>query len=563
MFILWIVSCIWNLIRNARAGRVPACRLLTFLAVVVVVSPLSAYAPRHVLFTWQGDTSTTLTVNYQTIGTRAPRTQVFYDTESRQGVVKDYRQQRPGISFQVPGLQDRWFHRVELTDLQPGAAVWLVAGDPALGVSREYQVRTIPAGDEPLRFVTGGDLGANEDARRLMRAAAATSPDFAIIGGDVAYANGRLDNIGLWESWLTYWSEEMVTPDGRSIPLVVAIGNHEVQTGYRGTREQAPYYFAVFGQDPEDSTYFARRFGRNLALFVLDSGHIVPHEGAQTEWLERALAEHRDARFTAAVYHVPLYPSSRSYEGGGSVAGREHWLPVFDRHRLTVAFENHDHTYKRTSLLRGNRVVDEDGTLYLGDGCWGRPPRSVTYGGRWYLKRSGPVLHFWAVEVSTDGMVYRAIDDHGRVFDVYPEDAPGAAEAEANFRSIPMEFQLPAGAVSVTRIVTTESHVSAGASRLRISNPYEFALHLVVTAGATPAGARWLELPPPFALGPGEAVEHELRFVSDRPLPVGETQLRLKISAERPSSDAGPSVRFADEVRVQVRRPEEVPAGNR
>ena len=40
-----------------------------------------------------------------------------------------------------------------------------------------------------IRFVVGGDSGSTTASRLMMRAAAARSPDFAVHGGDFAYAN--------------------------------------------------------------------------------------------------------------------------------------------------------------------------------------------------------------------------------------------------------------------------------------------------------------------------------------------------------------------------------------
>lgn len=64
---------------------------------------LHGAAPRHVLFTWQGDTSTRLTVNYQTFGDRMPQAQVFYDSESRGGAVEIYRHRAGGHVLSYSG----------------------------------------------------------------------------------------------------------------------------------------------------------------------------------------------------------------------------------------------------------------------------------------------------------------------------------------------------------------------------------------------------------------------------------------------------------------------------
>lgn len=422
-------------------------RLAIAIAIpVLAVAAAAQEVPRHVVFTWQGDTGTTLTVNWQTFAERPIATRVYHDTVPREGIVEDYLAQTDGESFRIPGLEDRWIHRVQLTGLEPGGAVHLCAGDPRLGISREYRVRTIAHDDRPLRFVTGGDMGPGAETRALLRQAARTAPDLALVGGDVAYANGRLENVDLWDTWLTYWTEEMVRPDGFAIPLVLAIGNHEVDGGFGRTPDRAPFFFGFFGQD--EGSYFARRFGSNLVFFVLDSGHVARHGGMQSFWLSWALKRHEAVPHKAAIYHVPLYPSHRAFAGEYSRRGREHWAPLFDRYDLSVAFENHDHTWKRSRPLRGNRVA-EDGVLYLGDGCWGRPPRAVLWQGRWYLDRQATVTHFWMVDVAAGGMVYRAIDRRGRVFDVHPDDAPGAAAAAGVFAGLETHYVLPADAVRV------------------------------------------------------------------------------------------------------------------
>ncbi len=375
--------------------------------------------PLHVYLTWQGDTSRTMTVNYQTAG-HAPASWVYYDTRPRGGEAEAYRYQVPGGHHQIPGLADgRWVHVVELTGLQPGKTYYFIAGDSTGGFSPERQFRTIPSGDGPLRFVTGGDMGVGELPQKLMAQAALHGPQFAAIGGDIAYANGRLENIGLWDQWLEAWERWMVTPEGLTIPMALAIGNHEVNGAYNRPKENAPFYFGFFAQAEE--SYFSRRFGANLVFLFLDTGHIAAHGGPQAAWLEAELARHRNARYTFAVYHVPLYPSHRDYEGAGSQAGRAHWAPLFDRYGLTTAFENHDHTFKRSKLLKEGKP-DPDGTLYLGDGCFGRAPRTVDAELRWYLDRAESIAHFWLVDVTRRSVRYRAFDAEGRRIDVYPPE---------------------------------------------------------------------------------------------------------------------------------------------
>ena len=177
------------------------------------------------VLTWQGDTSTTITVNYQTMKAAESST-VYYDTKSHRGAVSEYAFHPAGTSHQIPILKDgRSIHWVELTGLKPGTIYYFIAGDPTNGFSAERKFRTI-ANDEPIRFVDGGDMGTGADLAGLLKAAARQEPRFAVVGGDLSYANDAATNYTRWDVWLDGWEKHMVTPKGYTIPMVLAIGNH-------------------------------------------------------------------------------------------------------------------------------------------------------------------------------------------------------------------------------------------------------------------------------------------------------------------------------------------------
>jgi hypothetical protein len=82
-----------------------------------------------------------------------------------------------------------------------------------------------------------------------------------------------------------------------------------------------------------------------------------------------------------------------------------------------VAFESHDHTYKRTVPIKGI-LPKKDGVVYLGDGGWGMPPRPVhKIDETWYLAKALPILHFVKVTIEPELRRFLMIDQKGRVFD--------------------------------------------------------------------------------------------------------------------------------------------------
>ncbi len=393
---------------------------LTKIALLTLFSGVAfaaAAQPRHMYLTYSGDPATSIDVTFHTDGNQA-KGEVYWDVETHAGKRKRYEHEVAATSTVFEGLRvERTVHTARLTGLEPNTTYYFVAGNGMAGYSEERSFRTTPNDGSKIRFVTGGDMGVTKMAITLMKQAAQLDPMFCVIGGDIAYANGEFYAYRTWDAWLRNWENNMVAPDGRMIPLVAAIGNHEtndIESPDPAT--MAPFFYAYFGQQA-GRTYFDMQFGPNLAILALDSGHVVAHAD-QTDWLAETLAKYKDVPYRYTVYHVPLYPSHRDYEGDYSARGRTHWGPIFDEYKLTGSFENHDHVLKRTHPIRGNKV-DPAGTVYFGDGSFGRDPRTVDDARRWYEAIAEAVCHFWVVDVASDGVNYRAVNEHGETLDTY------------------------------------------------------------------------------------------------------------------------------------------------
>ncbi|MCH1571771.1 MAG: fibronectin type III domain-containing protein [Longimicrobiales bacterium] len=424
------------------------CAILLCLALPQAVS---AQAPFHVYLTWEGSTTRSMTVNAHTdasiTGAEVRWGQLEEDHEGPVDL-SELAQTATGAAHQVPDLEDqRNIHVITLDGLTPGGVYGFVVGSDENGWSAARKFRTISdSPDAPMRFLSGGDMGLSWEVRALLAHGAAAEPHFAVIGGDVSYADGALDNVDDWDDWFNDWERVMVTPEGFTVPMVIAAGNHEVQGGYLGGADRSPFFFGFFAQ-PGNESYFRMTFGPNLVMYVLDTGHVVSHE-SQTGWMREVMAEDSAYPNRFALYHVPLWPSHRPYDEPGSIRGREHWMPLFDEFALTTALENHDHTLKRTKLLRGGEV-DPQGTLYLGDGAWGRGDRPIDLTPRWYLEKAGATRHVWIIDVTPGGNEYRAVDLRGQVIDAYPADLPGASMADAYFATLEQQWQLAPGALEV------------------------------------------------------------------------------------------------------------------
>lgn len=269
----------------------------------------------------------------------------------------------------------------------------------------------------PFRFVTGGDMGTSSTAKAMNRLAGKLDPVFAMIGGDLAYANGK--DLKAWHDWLDDWRKYAVTKDGRSVPLVIGIGNHEMgseldknRAKELGVHHDAQFFFSLFTL-PQGRTNYTLNFGNFLSLIMLDSDHATPIAGEQTAWLAHTLAEIADRQFRIVCYHRPAYGTAK--EPNQEV--RAHWVPLFEKYQPTVVFENDHHTLKRTYRIR-NGKVDPSGVLYLGDGAWGVDTRDVPKPGeRWYLANAASVNHLWLVTLDKEKARFQALDKKGKELD--------------------------------------------------------------------------------------------------------------------------------------------------
>jgi hypothetical protein len=385
------------------------CALRILPITLLLLASCAWSQPRHLYLTWDNeDTAHTQTVVFQTTSKASePRVEIYLDGPSGKAT------SLPVKTTMLTGTERR-IHTVTLKNLSPATVYRFRAGDTRFGMSAWRSFRTMPSDGQPIRIATGGDMYRHPATVDLLKAAASHKPDIALVGGDIAYADGDLDRIGFWDDWLDNWEDFMNPKDGPMVGMICAIGNHEVDGAFDRAKKDAPFYFAFFPQGGEP--YFVRRLSQDVEVVVLDTSHVTHHK-AQVPFLEKALKsmQERDIPYRLALYHVPCYPSHRPYEDTYSRRGRQYWVPVFDRYGLTAGLENHDHTFKRTHPLKAGKIV-ADGTVYLGDGCWGRDPRAVA-GKRWYQAKASSTYHVWMLSSGPGGLECQAVGRYGKVFD--------------------------------------------------------------------------------------------------------------------------------------------------
>lgn len=426
--------------------------LARFVAVcVVLLGSVLARAQDLVglYLTWQGDPTTTMTVNwvnlypesspkvfYRELATpaapgtpavpglpAAPGTPVVPGLPAAPGTpavpglpaapgtpAAPWRSVEAARTTIVPSSLQRL--SVELTGLSPDTTYELVlekqpSSPPVRGDNPVWRFRTMPAAlTRPVRFVSGGDMMHSRTLLDPMnRVVAALDPDFAVWGGDLAYEDAiyAMRVVDFLQSWMRL----ATAADRRLIPVIPVIGNHEVKKGYGGTpRVDAPYFYGMFPL-PEDRAYYALDFGTYLSFLVLDSGHTNAIDGPQVPWLAAALEARKGQTHIFPVYHYPAFGTAKAEAGKlaidhpRSVMMQKSWVPLFEQFGVSAVFENDHHTFKRTHPLRDRKRDDATGITYLGDGAWGVAVRPIlTPDAAWWLAKAEPRNHVWLTTLS-------------------------------------------------------------------------------------------------------------------------------------------------------------------
>jgi len=372
--------------------------------------------PPAVYLTWQRDPTTTMTVHWHNYAPE--QNSLRYRAAGSSGAWTTLAAATRPFPF-----TERLVHTAEMTGLMPGADYEFEAG----GYDEVFRFRTLPASlegrSEPVRFGVGGDVDIGATADAMTAAISAKNPDFLVVGGDLAYADGRAQNFSRWYRYFESWYHRARTTDGRLIPKITAIGNHEVRYGYTiyhpdfdntlaWRQRYAPYFYSLFAF-PGNQGHGVLDFGDYLSLVILDTDHSTQIVD-QVDWLRGVLDVRRNRPHLLPVYHVPAYTSFRPFTDEFSARVRQHWVPLFEQAGVQLAFEHHDHTFSRTKPLLGG-VESADGIRYVGDGLWGigsRPPDTS----RSYLETANTRHHVHLVHLTAQGRTVEAVDTSGQFF---------------------------------------------------------------------------------------------------------------------------------------------------
>ena len=375
--------------------------------------------------TWaENDVYHTMAVSWWT-ESFAAKSIVLYDTVSHAGVTREYAFKAEGVKNKISTTRSTWkncYHDVELTGLEAGTTYYFVCGGPG-GWSQEYSFRTIAEGQE-VKSVYGGDSrigspvsteieGPAFPGARIMASdqVASEDPDFVVFVGDMVM---RGHNETQWELWLDDVAGHLVTEEGRMIPIVAVLGNHDL--GYFATvkiwedMSDYDYYRGLFAL-PGNELWYTLDFPNVRIIVLLAAGGVgfSPEGTPFAERIEDEVLEQVDflgeqletatQEWVLTTQHVNITGGFGLKPGDNGWSMIYHWVPLFEEFGMPLNLAAHSHQYIRTwpiehlELPEGyvdfgetpeeiwpvcDPIVDlaknsKDGVTYITQGSWGAP----------------------------------------------------------------------------------------------------------------------------------------------------------------------------------------------
>lgn len=389
--------------------------------------------PDRIVLTWSKAPARSQSVTWRT------------DTSVAKGVA-EVAVAKPGPEFAAEGkkttvhaatsafksdLSDAHFHTAHFDDLLPNTKYAYRVGD-GINWSEWNHFKTAKETPEKFTFLYYGDAQyqIKEHWSRLVRESYAAAPHarFSIHAGDLV-------NLGLadaqWGEWFqaANWIH-------RTVPVVPTPGNHEY---INLDGKSIPLYwkkqFALPDNGPEGLKHSVYYFDfQGTRIVSLNTNEKL---NEQAKWLESVLANNPN-QWTILTFHHPIYSSA---EGRDNPALRKLWQPIFDKHRVDLVLQGHDHCYGRSGLAGFPGSMK--GTVYVvsvsGPGFYAVDKENTAW-----MRRLGEGKQlFQVITVDGERLHYEARTATGELYDSFTLEKQGGQpnkliEGPHDPRSVPI-----------------------------------------------------------------------------------------------------------------------------
>lgn len=403
----------------------------TFSQSRFVVPPYLQYATQHsIRIHWETTDSCTTQVLY---GSAKPNTgKPVWDA-----------------SFTLPGK--RTMHHAFLEKLQPETVYFyrVIAVSPSGDslISEVNTFQTAVTDSSAFAFAVFSDSQNDwkdpEAWKRVSTQAFKERPDFAVHAGDLVDLGYMKDD----------WVNEFFAQSNlfmKTIPIFSIAGNHEHDATY--------YYQYMYVPQPY---FYSFKYG-NAEFFMIDTDQYQEEGTELYNKVEQALAASK-AYWKFVVHHHPPYSSDDDDFGDTRFEASERGdkevqslVPLYEKYGVDIVFYGHIHTYERTWPIMKNKLVQDNGVLYLNMGGAGGSLENAAPTRSWFTNKVKTAHHFGYAAIHGDKLQFQAIDENGMVFDEFV--ATGSRKNKIQFTTPPAP------------VVTTNKRTFTDTMHLQLTN---------------------------------------------------------------------------------------------
>ena len=303
--------------------------------------------PDRIVLTWVGDPATSQAVTWRT--ETSVKKGVAEITVAEGGPLFEKKAQRfvATTTYLKTDLNEAHFHSVNFGGLSSNTKYVYRVGD-TVNWSEWIHFRTASDKPEPFSFIYFGDAQNSLKSHwsRVIREAYSDAPRarFMIHAGDLVNNSTRDAE---WGEWFQAggWMNAM-------IPSVPSPGNHE----YMGrptvadpkARGVCPHWRPQFALPEDGPAGLAETVYRidyqGVRIISLNSNE---RQADQIPWLEKQLADNPNT-WTVVAFHHPVFSAAKKRD---NPTLRKLWKPLFDKYRVDLVLQGHDHTYARSTQL--------------------------------------------------------------------------------------------------------------------------------------------------------------------------------------------------------------------
>jgi len=230
-----------------------------------------------------------------------------------------------------------WSGTLEFTTHDPKSFGFFIVGDPQLGAKS--------TGPKTLDSDTAGWQDTISKAT-----AAFPGASFLVSLGDEVNDYNRLATQD--SEYAAYFSPQQL----HSLPVATVNGNHDFQMGeYYGFHYNQPNLSSQYGISYGNDGDYWFVYG-NVLFFMLNSNSesVATHD----VFIRDAVAKNPQAKWRVACLHHSVYSEADHYSDPDIVDRRTNYPPVFERYKIDVVLQGHDHSYTRTLPMAKGKPVD-------------------------------------------------------------------------------------------------------------------------------------------------------------------------------------------------------------